>query len=165
MQPVVAYVIAAGLLVLAVYFGIQQLLTLARLRARIDLSTEDRAYVRQQAWVRLACSSLLVLLALMVAGAYTMGLEQRASDLGRTLQEQRQKGEDATPDQERFLKFYGAYWITVLVILMVVVLLAALDIWAIRRYGRRQLLQLHADHKASVKEQLAAMRTERNGHA
>ena len=160
MQPVVAYLIAAVLLALAVYFSAQQILTLGRLRSQTDLPAEDRTYFRQQAWVRLACSSLLVLLAIMVGGAYASGLQERATAL------QRQPGQEPvlTTEQERFLKLYGAYWITVLVILMVVVLLAALDIWAIRRYGRRHLRQLQADHRAIVDDQLAALRTERNGH-
>jgi hypothetical protein len=158
MQPVVAYLIAAVLLALAGFFSLQQILSLRRLRFQPEIPPEDRAYIRQQAWTRLACSILMVLLAVLVAGAYASGLEERALA-------QRQPGDQAaTVEQQRFLKLYGAYWITVLVILMVVVLLAALDMWAIRRYGRRHLLQLQADHKASVEQQLAALRTERNGH-
>jgi hypothetical protein len=47
---------------------------------------------------------------------------------------------------------------------MVIVLLAALDLWGIRRYARRHLRHLQQEHRAQLEEDLASFRSKRNGH-
>lgn len=165
-QALAAYVLAALLLVLSCYISVQQLRSLRKLRLQNELSDEDRSYFRYQVWVRLTGCILMVILGAMVAGSYALGLEDRANEMGKAVHEQRLQGGDVTmtPEQHRFSKLYGAYWITVLVLLMVIVLLAALDMWAIRRYGRRHMKQLEADYRASVEQEVAILRSRRNGH-
>ena len=53
---------------------------------------------------------------------------------------------------------------TVLILLMASLFLAAWDIWAIRRFGRRHLSQIDADRRAMVQEQVTILRSRRNGH-
>jgi hypothetical protein len=166
MQPVLAYLIAAILLVLAGYFGRQQVLALRRLRGDRELSPPDRSYMRNQAWLRLTSCTLMVVLAAMVAGAYLFGMEDRATELAKIVQAQRERGQEITltPEQQQFGKLWTSYWIVVTFLLMVVVILAAIDIWTIRRYGRRHLRQIDADRRAMVENEVAILRSQRNGH-
>jgi ABC-type Fe3+ transport system permease subunit len=165
-QAIAAYVLAALLLVVSIYISVQQFRSLRKLRGQTYLSDEDRSYVRYQSWVRLTGCILMVILGAMVAGGYVMGLNEQANELGKAAEEQKLHGEQPqmTPEQRRVGQLFGAYWIAVLVLLMVIVLLAALDMWAIRRYGRRQLEQLEADYRAGVEKDVALLRSRRNGH-
>ena len=43
-------------------------------------------------------------------------------------------------------------------------LLAAVDIWMIRRYHRRSLQQINSDRREMLEEQVALLRSRRNGH-
>ena len=43
-------------------------------------------------------------------------------------------------------------------------LLAALDFWSTARFGLRHRRQLQADHRALLKEEVARLRSRRNGH-
>ncbi|MBL8794523.1 MAG: hypothetical protein JNM56_11505 [Planctomycetia bacterium] len=108
----------------------------------------------------------MLVLAGLVAGAYASGMEEKAAELGRDLQAQRARGEAVivTPEQQQFRKFYGGYWIAVLLVLLGVVVLAGSDIVAIRRHGRRQLRQLDDDRQEMIRQQVAVFRSQRNGH-
>jgi hypothetical protein len=165
-QALAAYVLAALLLVVSCYISVQQFRSLRKLRSQTYLADEDRSYFRYQSWIRLTGCILMVILGAMVAGGYALGLNEQANELGKAAQEQKAQGEEPTmtPEQRRIGQLFGAYWIAVLVLLMVIVLLAALDMWAIRRYGRRQLQQLEADYRAGVEKDVALLRSRRNGH-
>ena len=165
-QALAAYVLAALLLVVSCYISVQQFRSLRKLRSQTYLADEDRSYFRYQSWIRLTGCILMVILGAMVAGGYALGLNDQANELGKAAQEQKAHGEEPTmtPEQRRIGQLFGAYWIAVLVLLMVIVLLAALDMWAIRRYGRRQLQQLEADYRAGVEKDVALLRSRRNGH-
>jgi len=43
-------------------------------------------------------------------------------------------------------------------------MLAAVDVWAIARFGLRHHRQLQADHRDGLKRDVARLRQERNGH-
>lgn len=165
-QATVAYLIAAVLVGLALYSSRQQWRTLRRLRSTEEIAEAERRYQRTQAVLRLCCAGFMLILAGLVAGAYGSGMEERASELGRLLQGQRERGEEITltAEQQQFRKLYGAYWITVLLVLLGVVVLAGSDIVAIRRYGRRQFRQLDVDRQEMIRQQVLVLRSQRNGH-
>ena len=62
-QTVFGVVLVATLLFLAVFYGRRQVRLLRRLRAFPDLPEEEAIYERRQAWRRLVCSGLMLLLA------------------------------------------------------------------------------------------------------
>lgn len=165
-QATLAYLIAAVLVGLSLYSGRQQWRTLRRLRSAEVIEATERRFLRTQAGLRSGCAVLMLVLAGLVAGAYASGLEERATELGRDLQAQRARGEAVvvTPEQQQFRKFYGGYWIAVLLVLLGVVVLAGSDIVAIRRHGRRQLRQLDDDRQEMIRQQVAVFRSQRNGH-
>lgn len=165
-QATVAYLIAAVLVGLALYSSRQQWRTLRRLRSAEEIPEGERRYLRTQSVLRICCAGLMLVLAGLVAGAYGSGMEDRAAELGRDLQGQRERGEVIvlTAEQQQFRKIYGGYWIAVLLVLLGVVVLAGSDIVAIRRYGRRQLRQLDADRQEMIRQQVLVLRSQRNGH-
>ena len=69
-QSIFASVLVAVLLGLAGYFGRRQLQALRGLRSAEEMPPEDRRYVRNQAWRRLAGSALMVVIAGFFVGAF-----------------------------------------------------------------------------------------------
>src|SRR5204863_5194109 len=93
--------IVVVLLVLAGYYGWRQVQALRRLRSAGDLPQEERTYIRHQAWRRLFCCGLMVLLAGMLIGSSVLGLETRASQLIREREAARLNDEPLpTPNSE-----------------------------------------------------------------
>jgi hypothetical protein len=164
-----AAVIVVVLAGLAGYFGWRQWQALGALRRVGDeLSPEDRRYEYGKAWRRLAGCLLMGVLALLFAGSYLLDLNERAVALGE--QGRAAAAADATrppamnAEQKRFMNFFSTYWMISVLVLMVILCLAAVDLWAIRRYGLRHLRQIQSDRRAMLQEQMALLRRERNGY-
>jgi hypothetical protein len=152
------------LLALAGYFAWRQVQTLRGLRAQPQPSAEDRRYLRRQAVRRLVCCALMLVLAGLLVGSVI--LEPRYQALTRTLEEnQPAKPEDVPQEDREFARFFTAYWIAALFVLFVLIALAAVDFWAIARFGMRHRRQLQADHRALLHEELARLRSRRNGES
>lgn len=152
------------LLGLAGYFGWRQVQTLRKLAAEPPGDAEDRRYLRTQAYRRLFCSGLMAVFAGLLIG--WIFLDQRY----RNIQAQVPQGAAALPEgqlteeQKDFVRLFSVYWIVALLILLVLVALAAVDFWAIARYGLSQRRRLQEDHRALLAEQVAARRKQqRNG--
>jgi hypothetical protein len=65
--------LVAILLVMAAIFAWRQWLTLRGLRDDADLSTEDWRYTHNQAWRRLVCAGLMVILAVLLGSTLFIG--------------------------------------------------------------------------------------------
>jgi hypothetical protein len=143
------------------YFGWQQLRALARLRAE-ELPLEERRHIRNQAWRRLFGCLLMAVFAGLLIGGYA--LDEPARELARQAKAAHDEGRPLPPEQQQFRKVYSYYWMTALLVLMVLLFTAAFDVWAIRRHGLRQFRQIQADRMAMLHEELTRLRTERNGH-
>ena len=76
------------------------------------------------------------------------------------------KGRDEDPgftaEQKDFQRFYTLYWIGSMLVFLVIVALAAWDVLAIRRTGRRLHRQLQDERRAMIAEQLARLRGQAN---
>jgi cytochrome bd-type quinol oxidase subunit 2 len=164
-QIIFGAVLVQVLLVLAILYGVRQVLTLHRLRGADEMPVEERNHLHQRARRRLLMSLLLLLLGLMLTAALVY-LEVPAQRLADQREAQEQQGDftPLDPDQRLFARLYGGFWLVFLLILMVVVLLAAVDLWSIRRYGLRQHRKLIADRRAMIEREVARLRQERNGH-
>jgi hypothetical protein len=165
-ETIFAFLIFFVLFCLAFYFGRQQLQTLRWLRTQPNLPAEDQQYARRQVKLRLIVCGLLVVLGSQVAATYLFGLEDRIRDLAQQIQKQQEANQPVhlDPEQKALRTVYGIYWMAVLAVLATIVLLAAYDIWAIRRYGRRHLKRINDERRAMLEGQVARMRSERNGH-
>lgn len=157
-QSFYAAALVLVLLGLAGYFGWRQRQVLQNLKLQTDLPDADRRYVRNQAWRRLASSALMVAVALLMAGSFLSGLEDQATELAA------RADPHLTPEQSRLARFWGAYWIVVLLLVLGILFLAAWDVLAIRRYGLRHRRQIQADRREMIEQQIAIYRSQRNGH-
>jgi hypothetical protein len=155
-----AIVIVVVLMALAVFFGIRQIRVLRSLPRLPSLAPADRAYQKGQAWRRLANSVLMAILAVLLAGTYWLGQERRAAELGRQRDAARASGAEAAPatDELQFVRQYSAFWAFVALLLLVMVGLAFYDLWAIRRFARKQLRQIQADRREMIEQHVAELR-------
>ena len=169
----VGLLLASMLLALGIGSGLRQRRTLRRLRAEKYMPSDERAYLRRQAWRRLLTSCVLVVIGGMLAGAYVSGMEARANEIAG-----RQKQADARPDpsadpgrpaddaakpppseeDKQFVKFYGTYWIVILLLLFGAVCLAVFDFFATRWYFMAQYRRIKADHESKLQRDLAVHR-------
>jgi len=156
-------VVVPVLVGLALFFGWQQVRTLRRLSGNPDISLQDSMYLRRQARRRLACSVLMFVLAGLLVGSYFLDAALR-----QVLQE---RAEQAPRDEEvpiqgghwAFVQNFTAYWILVLLVLMIMLFLVAMDFWEIARYSQRQHRQLRADLQDTLAREVAQLRQRRNG--
>jgi hypothetical protein len=149
---------------LACYFGWRQVRTLRSLRAQPELSREDQLYLRGQARRRLACSVLMLALAGMLVGYYFLDATYREVRQERAAETARE-GEDAAvqPEHKAFLQQFAAYWILFLLLLMTMLVLVAVDVWAIAKFGQRHHRQLRAELQATLAHEVARLRHRHNG--
>jgi hypothetical protein len=159
-QIVFGIILVVVLLAMAGYFGWRQVLTLRTLPSSDTLSDEDRRYLRRQAWRRLTCSAIMVILAAMLAAHFK--LEPGAIDLANKRAENPAYQFTVEEQQTRF--YYAVYWGIVLILLMSIIFLAAIDFFAIRRFGLRHYRQIQADRRAMIEGELTRIRSQRNGH-
>jgi hypothetical protein len=145
-------------------YGFRQVAALRLLREGPELPAEEGRHHRRQAYRRLVSCGLLALLALLLAGAQLF-LEERADNLidEQAARPQEEGPRDLTPEQRNFARFYGAYWIGCLVVLMAVVALAGVDLWETRRRGLRARRKLLDDTRGMLQRQLTRYRRERDG--
>jgi hypothetical protein len=137
---------------------------LFREAANENLPREERAYPRGRAWRLLFCAGLMVLLGLGLAGS--LFLEGRLA-LADESDAARARGEKFVLDAEQktFARFYGWYWISCLLVLLVLVGIAGVELMAVRRHARQQFKKLKDDQRAMVARQVARHRRDRNGHS
>jgi hypothetical protein len=163
-QIVVTVVLILLLGGLAGYFAWRQIQTLRNVARNDNLTAEDRRYFRRQAWRRLIGCLLMAGLLGLMGGSFF--LEDRAERLGTELKDARDRGEQREPDpeQRQFMRFYGGYWIVILLFVSGLVGIAFVDLVSIRRYGQRHYRKLQADRRAMIERQVLRLRQERNGH-
>ena len=143
--------LVAVLLLLSSYFGWRQWLVLRRLRAT-PLPGEEAQYERRMAYRRLVSCGLTLSLGLLLAGALSLYdpafMKIHADEL--------------EPDQRQMLRVWGGSWVAILLLLLVVVGIAALDLWSTRRHALQQFRKLQADRRAMIQRQSTRLREERD---
>jgi MFS family permease len=122
---------------------------------------EEKKHLRGQAWRRLACGILMALLGVMLAGALLF-LEAPAEELGEKLANQ---GPVTEPEDRGFARFYGWYWVTFLLLMLALVVLAGVDLWAVWRNGLRQLKQLQQERRDMIAHEATHLRQRRLGES
>ena len=163
-QIVFGVVLIIVLLAMAGFFAWRQAKTLRGLQLAVEQDEEERRYLRNQAWRRLLCSGLMVVLAVLLAASFF--LEDAANKLVREGETNQQQGikRPLQEEEQRFLNLYQQFWGVACLVLFLIIVIAGLDYMAIRRYGRRQYRQIQADRRAMIESELARIRSQRNGH-
>jgi hypothetical protein len=152
------------LLGLACFTAWRQWQTPQALSGQIEPSPEDQLFVRRQVRRRLWCAGLMLLLAGLLALSFV--LEGPANQLvaqGEAARILRGEPQPLDAEQERFLQLWSGFWIVTLLVLLGIIILAGLDLFAIRRYGYRHLRQIQADRRAMIEGQIVRVRSQRNG--
>ena len=163
-QVAFTIILAFVLLTMACYFGWRQVMALRSLRSPSETPAEDRLYIRQQAYRRLICSVLMFVLACLLAGSLAIeGQMQELVDRGEKNRE-RNEVRALNPEEQKFFDRWRIFWAVTLLLLLGIMLLAAIDFFAIRRYSLRQFRQIQADHKLLIEGEIARIRSQRNGH-
>ena len=164
-QIVFGVLIVVATAALGAYYGWRQWQTLRRLRGDATIADDERSFLRHLAWRRLAGSAVLLLFAGLFVGMFF--LERPATELLRQGEEARASDEHPELDasQRDFLRFYGGYWIAVLLLLLTIIALAGYEFFVIRRYSVRQLRRIQDERRAMIARETARIRRERNGHA
>ncbi len=160
-------VLVVALLFVAVFYTVRQILSLRRLREAEEMQLEERAYLHSRARRRLVTSLLMFLLGGMLL-VDLLFLEVPAQQLADHQRERIEQEGDAPPlnaEQRSFARVYGWFFISFLLVLMIVVFMAALDYWATRRYGLRQHRKIIDDRRAMLEREISRLRQERNGHS
>jgi hypothetical protein len=155
-----AVVIACVLLGLAV-FGWRQWLTLHARARQPELSPEDRHYFQAQANRRLIISAIMLVLAVLLAGIYLSGQGLPLTPPGGASAAPARPDEESTRSRNAQ---YSLLWIIFSLLLLGLVILAFIDMRAIRRYGLRHYRQIQADRRDMLEREVARLRSERNGH-
>jgi len=163
MAPLVASILVLVVFVAAGFFAWQQVRLLVGLRQSTSLSPEDYRYLRNQGWRRLFGCALLVTVGVLMTWFYVGGMDAHIDALGEAKEAHAKGGPPLTAEQEKSAQFSLRYVLAVLVLLMVLMFVAAWDVWAIRRFGARHYRRIQDDRRAMLQRQLAQLRRER-GH-
>lgn len=152
----------AVLVAVAVYFGRQQFQALRILKLAESLPADDRRYAHRQAWRRLFGCGLLLVIAAMLAWWYLSGQDRLMTELGE-LKQKVPEGQklELNDEQKSLVRTSIFWWNTILALLLVTLILAGFDVWAIRRYGTRHYRRIMEDRNAMLERQLAQLRIER----
>lgn len=141
--------LAAVLVVVSFYFIWRQ----RRLRQAVDadprLEPDQRAYYAKQSRRRLFGAVLLILLAVMLVGSLFLDYDP----LQLSEENVPQVDEETAKQATRFLVFY---FMSMLLILMVILAFAVLDFWATARFGMQQQKRLFEEHQQALGAELAA---------
>jgi hypothetical protein len=156
-------IVVPVLVLLAVYFGWQQVRALRGLAGQPDLDLEDRLYIRRQAARRLVCSALMVILAGLLIGSFFLEAPLQQVEQERAAQNLQGENVPIEPGHWAFLQNFTAYWSIILLVLMIMLFLVAVDLWAIARFGERHRRQLRADLQETLAREVAKLRQQHNG--
>lgn len=149
------------LVVVAVGFGWRQLRTL---RQTAESTDDEARFQRRLAYLRLCSSLLLLVMAGLLAGML-LYVEDATMRLADERHEQKLRGElpPLQGEERELVRISLALWIAFLLALLLVMLLALIDVWAIRRYARQQYGKIRDDRRAMIQRQAARMRRDRDG--
>lgn len=156
LEVIVGGALVVVLVGLAGYFSWQQKKTLGSLKAGSTLAVEDRRYLRKQAFRRILCSCLMVVIAGLLVGSVFLDDLVRGPPLN---QEQIDRGVGQIDKEKREIaRAKIVYWAVILMVVFGLFFLAVIDLMATARFGFRHHRQLEAEKNAVLEEELSRWR-------
>ena len=133
------------------------------LRATAGTQTDEGHFHRRLAYRRLTSGVLMLALAGLLAGML-LYLEDPTMRLAAERHEQALTGEPPPllGHERDLVRISLVLWITFLLLLFAVMMLALADVWAIRRFARRQYRKLRDDRRSMIARQATRLRRERD---
>lgn len=154
---VAGLILSFALIAFGVGATLRQRRTWLRLREERFLPTDERAYLRGQVRRRLATAVAVAAIGAMIGGSYLSGHEERATRIAERSREG-PAAEPPTDDDKEFVKRYGYFWLTILVLVCLAVTCAIFDFWATRCYWMAQYRIIRSEHEAKLRRDLAVHR-------
>jgi hypothetical protein len=155
LEITVALLIAALLCAVAVFFIVRQSQTLRIVRADADMPAEQRAYLWRQFQRRLVGSILLILLAGLLVGSLFLDYEPLRKPIEQVPLEQQEAAKQAA-------RIISIYWMTFLMVLLVLLAVAVFDFWDTARFGVQQHKLLFQQHQEMLEAELAEHKYRQN---
>ena len=155
-----ALALAAGLFTLGIVTGAVQIRGLRTLKTRKHVPSDEASYLRNRYRRRLLTALVLMCIGWMIAGAYLSGMEREADALAAPKVVADDQDPDApkpppTDEQKQFVRFWGVYWIVVVVLVFGLLGLALTDAIATRRYWFGIYREMRDEHQAKLRRDLA----------
>ena len=152
-----AIIALAGLLVvIAVYFALQQRGTLAMLRHDPEMSRDDRRYWLRRAVRRVFGSAMLLLFAMMLVGWIFLWPSLDALRPPEPMDEMPENVKET-------LRLLTGYWIVAMFVFGLALLAAVFDALATMRYGARHRRLLENDRRAALQAEVEKLQRDRHG--
>jgi len=154
--------LALGLILFGSITGWFQIRARQILAARTHVPSDELQYLGKRYRRRLITGALLVFIGVLIGAAFLSGMERRADNLGGVKREPAADGKPIIPEEDKqFVRFWGGYWIVVLILVFVVLGMASADAWATRRYWLLQYQQIREDHQTKLRRDLAVFRQQK----
>jgi hypothetical protein len=152
--------LVAGLVGMSVFVGRRQFASLRRLRTLGVPLDDEGQYERRKARLRIASCALTLLMAVQI----TVLLATHERTYGHVARQRKADPLAEISDEQRLLlRVWGGQWIAVMLVMLVVLVLAALDLWATRRFAFRQFRKISDDRRSMIQRQVNRMREQKNG--
>lgn len=147
--------LAALLVAVAVYYGLRQVQSLRAMAHDVTIQFDERMYLIRQATRRICISLLLLVIAGFLVVWFFIDHSALPPDLAA------QADRPMTDEEKDAVRFVGMYWISALLVLFVVVVLAVFDLWATARFGYERRKRLEQAKQAALAAELAQIRQRR----
>lgn len=165
-----AFVLAGGLMSFGTITAWLQRRGLIRLAARTHVPSDEHAYLRGRHRRRFVTGLLLVVVGVLIGGAFASGLEPKVDALTEKdptdpdLAGEPKAKREMTPEEKQLVRVWIGYWGLVLVLVFVVLGLAFTDALATRRYAFQQFQVIREEHQAKLRRDLAVYRAQKEAH-
>jgi hypothetical protein len=164
---VTALLFAIPMILAGLFSAWQQTRGLRELYARKFVPSDEYAYLRGKHRRRFLVGILLVVIGAMLGGAFVSGMEAAADRMAaKQPTDGDGKPREMTPEQKNFVRGYGLYWGTVIILLFSLITLAMMDGWSSRRYWLGVYRQLRDDHNTQMRRDIAILKAQHDqrGH-
>jgi hypothetical protein len=156
------FLIVGGLAALSLYYARRQLALLRGLRGQSGPLDEEALYERRKARGRLLSCVLAVVLAVLLGvlvGCWNSTIAPSARE------RQADPAAGQTPEQRLLIRTWGGLCIAILVDMLVLLVLAALDVWATRRFAIAQYRKISEDRRAMIRGEVDRLRAQREAES
>ncbi len=147
--------LAVLLVAIALYYGWRQLQSMRALSRDVNVSFNERMYLVRQATRRVSISVLMLVIAGFLVAWFFL------DHSGMPPEDFAQGDRPMTASEKDAVRFVGLYWISTLLVVFVIIVLAIFDLWATARFGYERRKRLEEARQAALAAELAQLRQRR----
>lgn len=161
-EMIIALLISGPLILVGLASCWFQIRGLGVLRARRIVPSDEASYLRNRYRRRMMVGVLMMVIGVMIGGAYVSGMVARADELGKP-QPTDADGvkKQMTEEQKEFLKRFGYFWISVAILTLVMIGLAVVDGLSSRRYWLKLYREMRDEHNSQLRRDIAVYKQQK----